>query len=87
MITNMLRIVVLILPLLLGTGCRDRQKKSAPVVEATRCTIEVVNEYPHSTESYTQGLFFHNGRLYESTDSSSFNNPTDFLPFFTTTRL
>ena len=67
MITNMLRIVVLILPLLLGTGCRDRQKKSSPVVEAMRCTIEVVNEYPHSTESYTQGLFFHDGRLYEST--------------------
>ena len=67
MIPNMLRIVVLILPLLLGTGCRDRQKKSAPVVEAMRCTIEVVNEYPHSTESYTQGLFFHDGRLYEST--------------------
>ena len=51
MITNMLRIVVLILPLLLGTGCRDRQKKSAPVVEAMRCTIEVVNEYPHSRDS------------------------------------
>lgn len=67
LISNMLRIVVLMLPLLLGSGCRDRQKKSAPSVEATRCSVEVVNEYPHSTESYTQGLFFHDGRLYEST--------------------
>ena len=30
-------------------------------------TYEVVNTYPHSTESYTQGLEFHNDTLYEST--------------------
>ncbi len=29
--------------------------------------IEIVAEYPHDTESYTQGLFFHEGQLYEST--------------------
>jgi glutamine cyclotransferase len=29
--------------------------------------LEVVAEYPHDTESYTQGLFFHEGELYEST--------------------
>lgn len=29
--------------------------------------VEVVAEYPHDTESYTQGLFFRDGRLYEST--------------------
>lgn len=28
---------------------------------------EIVNEYPHLKESYTQGLEFHNGDLYEST--------------------
>lgn len=32
-----------------------------------RYGIEVVAEYPHDTESYTQGLFFHGGNLYEST--------------------
>lgn len=30
-------------------------------------TVKVVKEYPHDTGSYTQGLFFHEGRLYEST--------------------
>lgn len=30
-------------------------------------TLEVVAEYPHDTESYTQGLFFHEGQMYEST--------------------
>ena len=29
--------------------------------------LEVVAEYPHDTQSYTQGLFFHDGQLYEST--------------------
>lgn len=29
--------------------------------------LEVVAEYPHDTDSYTQGLFFEDGQLYEST--------------------
>ena len=29
--------------------------------------LDVVAEYPHDTQSYTQGLFFHDGQLYEST--------------------
>lgn len=28
---------------------------------------EVVREYPHDTSSYTEGLFMHDGKLYEST--------------------
>ena len=29
--------------------------------------VEVVAKYPHDTQSYTQGLFFEDGVLYEST--------------------
>lgn len=29
--------------------------------------LQVVNEYPHDVTSYTQGLFFDSGKLYEST--------------------
>lgn len=29
--------------------------------------IEVVSSYPHDTDSYTQGLFIHDGQMYEST--------------------
>lgn len=32
-----------------------------------RYALEVVKEYAHDTGAYTQGLFFHNGLLYEST--------------------
>ena len=32
-----------------------------------RYKVEVVKAYPHDTESYTQGLFWHDGVLYEST--------------------
>ena len=31
--------------------------------------LEVLAEYPHDTESYTQGLFFNDGELFESTGS------------------
>ena len=29
--------------------------------------VKVVKEYPHSRDAYTQGLFFHDGTLYETT--------------------
>lgn len=29
--------------------------------------VEVLREYPHDVTSYTQGLFFHDGQMYEST--------------------
>jgi len=35
--------------------------------EVRHYTLEVVAEYPHDVDSYTQGLFFHDGNLYEST--------------------
>ena len=30
-------------------------------------TYQIVKEYPHSTDAYTQGLFFHDGYIYEGT--------------------
>ena len=32
-----------------------------------RYSVKVVKEYPHDSRAYTQGLFFHDGRMYEST--------------------
>lgn len=33
----------------------------------TDYVVRIVKQYPHDVSSYTQGLFFHNGELYEST--------------------
>lgn len=41
----------------------SRYAPAAPV----RYGYKVVNTYPHNTSSYTQGLLWHNGYLYEST--------------------
>lgn len=46
------------LVLVLATGCEAKTKKYK---------IEVVKEYTHDETSYTQGLFFNDGKLYEST--------------------
>ena len=33
----------------------------------TEYKLEVVQTYPHDTDAYTQGLFFHKGQMYETT--------------------
>ena len=47
------------LGLLLCCACSQAQVKEYGV--------KVLREYPHSTDAYTQGLFFHQGTLYETT--------------------
>ena len=53
------RIACLTLFLLLLCSCSRARVKE--------WSLEVVREYPHDRSSYTQGLFFHQGELYEST--------------------
>lgn len=53
------RIMVLLISLLIALACTDARVKEY--------RLEVVAEYPHDTGSYTQGLFFHDGQMYEST--------------------
>lgn len=53
------KLIVLLPMLLFCAGCADAKVK--------QYGIEVVKEYPHDRTSYTQGLFFHGGNLYEST--------------------
>lgn len=67
-----------ILPYILGSlllfSCGNSNAgKSAPATKPAKpekireYRLEVVAEYPHDVTSYTQGLFFHEGELYEST--------------------
>ena len=52
------KLLILLAAALLALSCEAR-------VKSYRC--QVVKAYPHDESSYTQGLFFHEGRLYEST--------------------
>ena len=55
----MRRLITAILSAFILLSCADASVKVYK--------LEVVAEYPHDTQSYTQGLFFHDGQLYEST--------------------
>lgn len=57
--------------LLLATACGGRTLRSQTVppqvTEPTRYTYRIQAAYPHSTEAYTQGLQYADGRLWEGT--------------------
>ena len=52
------RLILIALALAVLVSCQGKVKKYR---------LNVVKEYPHDTSSYTQGLFWHDGTLYEST--------------------
>lgn len=52
-------IMFLLVSLFFAMACSDAGVKEYE--------LEVVAEYPHDTDAYTQGLFFHEGQMYEST--------------------
>lgn len=53
------RLILLTVMTLLWAGCAGAKVR--------QYRVEVVKEYPHDVKSYTQGLFFEDGQLYEST--------------------
>ncbi|MCK9629182.1 MAG: glutaminyl-peptide cyclotransferase [Bacteroidales bacterium] len=57
-------IKVLTIVLIINAGCQEFI--FAQSVRAQRYVCRVVESFPHDVNSYTQGLFFHNGQLYES---------------------
>lgn len=54
-----MKLIYIFLISFLFAACGDKAVKEYKV--------EVIQTYPHDTESYTQGLFFHEGQMYEST--------------------
>ena len=55
-----MRSILLIAAVLLLPACSTAAK-------VKQYRVKVVKEYPHDPAAYTQGLFFHDGKLYEST--------------------
>lgn len=49
----------------------DSDKNTHTIAPPTELSYEIVKVYPHDTTSFTQGLFFHNNEMYESTGSNN----------------
>ncbi len=72
----MIRNSLLTLSIALLCACGSTPKKTQttttqaaieqPTNEVLRSTVGVVTSHPHATDSYTQGLLIHDGKLYES---------------------
>lgn len=58
--------LIKILAVVLAIGINCQNPTFAQSVKAQRYVCRVVESFPHDVNSYTQGLFFHNGQLYES---------------------
>ena len=56
-----MKLVKVILPVLLACLC------SCSNAQVKHYGVKVIKEFPHSRDAYTQGLFFHDGVLYETT--------------------
>jgi glutamine cyclotransferase len=76
--------VSLLIIIFLSVSCSDNSGKSdsnesiaepANVDEPPTITYTVLNALPHDKDSYTEGLLFHNGKLYESSGApQEYNN-------------
>jgi glutamine cyclotransferase len=68
--------MIALLLVFLPVGCRATGRNQE---KAERYKAKMVKSFPHDTKAYTQGLFFHEGRLYESSGQygSSFFRETE----------
>src|SRR6476620_7261320 len=63
---------------LMIAGCTNNDSNSTPSETGTEnttpaLTYSIVAAYPHDTSSYTEGLLFYKGELYESTGNYGFS--------------
>lgn len=60
-----------------AVGCADNDSTadngSTPESQTPALTYTIAASYPHDTSSYTQGLEFYNGQLYEGTGNKGFS--------------
>lgn len=71
-----MRVLLILISMAIAAGCSGgtnsakANANASPGAKATPAPVwgyEVVKSYPHDLKAYTQGLFFHDGFLYEST--------------------
>ena len=60
-----------ILPVILLAGCHNNNNNVTDAIADVKTTpvinYSLISEYPHDTTSFTEGLLFHDGKLFEST--------------------
>jgi glutamine cyclotransferase len=76
---------ICVLLVLAFTSCEPEKKHEtretlAPVKSTLILNYEVKQKYPHSTDLFTEGFLFHEGKLYESTGSPE-SQPGTFSAF------
>jgi glutamine cyclotransferase len=71
---NTRSLLICCLAFLLCTSCSNNENKSGEVTSDIKTTVPQINyslikTFPHDTSLFTEGLLFHNRKLYESTGS------------------
>lgn len=72
----MKQIIYILLAIIFMAGCTHNptsKKKRKKANDIPQINYSIINQFPHSTSSFTQGLLFHHKELFESTGS-----PEDF---------
>ena len=69
-----MRHFLLICVLLGGLGVAAAQNLPSPLTPPPILVPQVINVYPHDGQAFTQGLLWHNGKLYESTGKRGFSS-------------
>lgn len=72
---NMKRIIILLMAALVSAACGNSATRAPKTDSATRTAVTTPKNYtfrvkavhPHATDSYTQGLLWHDGKLWEGT--------------------
>lgn len=59
--------LLLLVALAACRGTARRTTAAAAVTAPVQYTYDIINTYPHNTGSYTQGLYWHDGYLWEGT--------------------
>jgi glutaminyl-peptide cyclotransferase len=57
-----------------NTASTEDSDNNPVISDVPPLNYSIVNSYPHDTSAYTEGLLFHDGKLYESTGGSPKHN-------------
>lgn len=66
---HMIKNIVLYILLLFSLNCRNKNDKNTSLKATPAINYSLVKSFPHDTNSFVEGLFYHDGNIFESTGS------------------